>query len=123
MKSSERRLLAVFFLLAAIMGGVLLSQRLLQWDHRLDRAERDLELAKMESDALISQASYWKASADWIQRTQPVAASGYDAGTHLVDSLGNAATAGGLSVLRKKVEEPVQTGYYKQFGVTFTGEG
>lgn len=123
MKSSERRLLIVFLVLAAVMGGALLSQRLLQWDHRLDRMARDLELAKMESDVLIAQAPYWKASSEWIQRTQPVAASGFDAETHMLQTFEHAAKGAGFDVQKTQVVEVAETGYYRQYGVTLTVKG
>ncbi len=114
MKANERRLLVVFLVLAALMGGAILSQRLLEWDHRLDRSARDLELAKMESDLLIGQAPYWKASNEWIQRTQPVAASGYDAGNNILGTLRHAATGAGFDIQKTQMEPVVETGYYRQ---------
>ena len=123
MKSNERRLMIIFLVLAAGMGGAILGQRLMQWDHRLDRMERDLELAKMESDTLIAQAPLWKARSEWIQQTQPVAASGFDAGNNLVESLRQAAEAGGIDINKTETEEVVQTGYYRQYGVKFTATG
>jgi hypothetical protein len=123
MKASERRLLVFFLVLAALMGAAILGNRLLQWDHRLDRMARDLELAKMESDTLIAQAPYWKQSSEWIQRTQPVAASGFDAGNNLLKSLQHAASGAGFDVLKTQEEEVTQTAYYQQYGVTLTVKG
>jgi hypothetical protein len=123
MKANERRLLIVFLVLAALMGGAILSQRLLEWDHRLDRTARDLELARMESDVLIGQAPYWRASSEWIQRTQPVAASGYDAGNNMLETLRHAATGAGFDIQKTQMEPVVETGYYRQYGVTLTVKG
>jgi hypothetical protein len=123
MKENERRLLMIFAVLAAVMGGAILSQRFLQWSHRLDRMERDLELAKMESDVLIGQAPLWKKRSEWIQQTQPVAADAYDAGSGLQAALKEAATGGGIAVLKTQEEPVVQTGYYQQYGVTLTVKG
>ncbi|MEZ0273448.1 MAG: hypothetical protein ACAH88_00975 [Roseimicrobium sp.] len=123
MRDSERRLLMVFVLLAAVIGGVLLGQRLLQWDHRLDRLERDLELAQMESDALIGQSALWNDRSAWIMRTQPAAANGLDASKSLLDSLSYAAKGGGIDITKTQINEEVRTGYYRQFGVTFTVKG
>lgn len=123
MKDSERRLLMLFLLIAALMGGAVLGQRLLQWDHRLDRMDRDLELAKMESDTLISQAPYWKQRSEWIQRTQPVAASGFDAGNNLLQTLQHAASGAGFDILKTQEEEVAQNPYYQQYGVTLTVKG
>lgn len=123
MKRSERRLLIIFLSLAAIMGGVMASQKLLQWDHQLDRTERDLELAKMESDVLLGQSALWKARSEWITRTQPVASSGLDASKGLLDSLRHAAKGAGIDISKTQVEPEVATGYYRQFGVTLTLKG
>jgi hypothetical protein len=123
MKENERRLLMVFVLLAAVMGGAILSQRFLQWSHRLDRLERDLELAKMESDVLIAQAPVWKQRSEWIQQAQPVAADAYDAGNGLQTALKEAAERGGIAVLKTQIEPDVQTAYYQQYGVTLTVKG
>jgi hypothetical protein len=123
MKENERRLLMVFVVLAAVMGGAILSQRFLQWSHRLDRLERDLELAKMESDVLIAQAPLWKQRSEWIQQTQPVAADAYDAGNGLQTALKEAAERGGIAVLKTQIEPDVQTAYYQQYGVTLTVKG
>ena len=122
MKENERRLLMVFVVLAAVMGGAILSQRFLQWSHRLDRMERDLELAKMESDVLIAQAPLWRQRSEWIQQTQPVAADSYDAGKGLL-ALKDSAEQGGISVLKTQIEPEAQTAYYQQFGVTLTVKG
>ncbi|QIF05915.1 GspMb/PilO family protein [Roseimicrobium sp. ORNL1] len=122
MKENERRLLMVFVVLAAVMGGAILSQRFLQWSHRLDRLERDLELAKMESDVLIAQASLWKQRSEWILQTQPVAADSYDAGKGLL-VLKEAAEQGGIEVLKTQIEPEAQTAYYQQYGVTLTVRG
>lgn len=123
MKESERRLLMIFMVLAAVMGGAILAQRLLNWDRRLDRMERDLELAKMESDALIAQAPLWMQRSAWIQQTQPVAADAYDAGNGLQVTLKEEAEKGGISVLKTQVEKDEQTAYYQQYGVTLTVKG
>lgn len=123
MKASERRLLIVFLVLAALMGGAFMGQRLLKWDHRLDRMQRDLELARMESDVLIAQAPYWKASSEWIQQTQPVAASGFDAEDNLLRTLEHAARGAGFDIQKTQVEVVVQTPYYRQYGVTLTVKG
>ncbi|RBP43958.1 hypothetical protein DES53_105357 [Roseimicrobium gellanilyticum] len=123
MKASERRLLIVFLVLAAIMGGAVLSQRLLKWDHQLDRMARDLELAKMESDVLIAQAPYWKASNEWIRQAQPVAASGFDADKFLYDNMEHAARGAGFDIQKTQMEVAAQTPYYRQHGVTLTVKG
>lgn len=122
MKENERRLLVIFVVLAAVMGGAILTQRFLQWSQRLDRMERDLELAKMESDVLIAQAPLWKQRSEWIQQMQPVAADSYDAGKGLL-ALKEAADRGGIEVLKTQIEPDVQTAYYQQYGVTLTVKG
>ena len=123
MNNNERRLLLVFVALATVLGGALLCQRLMKWERRLDRAEQQLALTRMESEALLGEAPLWGARADWIARTQPAAASGPEASKSLRERLRKSAQAAGLEITKTQIDEEQQTEFYRQFGVTFTVRG
>ncbi len=123
MKASERRLLTLFLVLAAVMGAVLTSQRLLNWDHRLDRRERELELSRMESEALLSESAQWQARREWLEFAQPKATSGLDASKSLLDTLRISAEKNGLEITKTQLEEEDKNVYHRQFGVSFSMTG
>jgi hypothetical protein len=61
MKASERRLIAILCVLAAISGGAIMSQMLLRKQSSLGRRQQTLELKRMEAEAMLSEAALWKA--------------------------------------------------------------
>lgn len=123
MKASERRLLVVLGVLAAICGGAILSQRLLQKQHAVERREQSLELRKMEAEALMAEADKWKQRLDWLQTTQPSMTSENQASEDLLEALVSAASTESLTVQKKQLHEPVTSAFYREVGVTLTVTG
>ena len=71
MKASEKRLLSLFLLLLAAVGGMVLTQRLKAWQHNVEVKEHKLSLERMETEGMLAQASEWKAAAAWLAERPP----------------------------------------------------
>jgi hypothetical protein len=123
MKASERRLLMILGVLAALCGGAILSQRLLRQQHAIERREQTLELQQMESRAMLTEAEMWRQRLNWLQSTQPVMAGENQASEQLLETLLAAAASHGLTVQKKQLHEPVTAAYYREVGVTLTVRG
>ena len=123
MKASERRLLGLFLLLLAIVGGMVLTRRLKEWQHRIDVAEHRLSLEKMETDVMLAQGPEWKAAGTWIAEHQPVAKDKSEADEELFNNVRNSAIAAGLSISNQQWQTPSDSTYYHQAGVTLTVKG
>lgn len=123
MKASERRLLVIFCIMLALVGGLVLSQKLRGWQREIDRRERDAELAQIEADALLAEATEWNAKGAWLLDKQPAAVSSQEADQELLDTVSKKAADQGLTIIAKQLQEQQQTDYYQQFGVTVTVKG
>lgn len=123
MKASERRLLMLFLVLVALLGGVLLADQLRAWQHRLDRRERDAELVQIEATTLLAEAPQWMARGAWLAQAQPVAKSELEANQGLLDVLQGSASAAGLEIQKPVIDPVHKTDVYRQFGVSFTVKG
>lgn len=123
MKASERRLLMIFLAVIAAFGGLLLSERLQAWDHRLDLREREAALLQTEASMLLAEEPQWLAKGAWLTATQPVAQSELEANENLLGSLLGAATSGGLQISKTQLEPVQNTSFYQQFGITLNAKG
>lgn len=123
MKASERRLLMILGVLAALCGGAVMSQRLLRQQRAIERREQTLELRQMEGRAMLTEAEIWKQRLDWLQSAQPAMTSENQASEELLETLLDAAAAQGLTVQKKQLHEPVNAAYYREVGVTLTIRG
>jgi hypothetical protein len=123
MRASERRLLGVFLALGGLIGTVLVVQQIRGWQHRLDRRERDVELAQMESRTLLAEAPMWMAKEEWLTQVQPAAESELQANEGLLEQLRNTATGVGLEISKTQIEATQQTDHYRQFGVSLLLKG
>ncbi len=123
MKSREKNLLRMLLLLAAVLGGVLLSQRLLAWQRQLTQSEETLGFAETESQLMLAEEPYWNACAAWLSTYLTKAPSELEANQKLLESLRSSATSSGLSITKTQIE-PVTTGaHFQQFGVTLGVRG
>ena len=123
MKASEKRLILVLVVLAAVCGGAILSPRLLRQQHALERREQALELKRTESVAILAEADLWKQRLDWLQTTQPSMSSENDASKELLEGLLSSAATLGLTVQKQLLHEPVNAEFYREVGVTLTVKG
>lgn len=118
MKASERRLLVILGVLAAICGGVILSQSLLRKQHELDRRAQALQLKQMEASAMLAEADLWKARFAWLKANQPAMSSESQASQALLDQMQAAASAHHLVVQKTTLHEAVRQASYNEVGVT-----
>ena len=123
MKASERRLIMMLVVLAAVCGGAILSQRLLRLQHGIERREQSLELKRTESNAVLAEASLWKQRLTWLQTSQPPMKSENEASQKLLEDLLSSAAAKGLTVQKQQLHEPVSAQFYREVGVTLTVKG
>ncbi|MFZ4766911.1 MAG: GspMb/PilO family protein [Roseimicrobium sp.] len=123
MKGSEQRLLMIFLVLVAILGGFLLAEQLNAWQGRLDRREHEAELLQVEHATRMAQAPEWTAKAAWLSQAQPVANSEQEASLALIETLQAAAKATGLDVTKTVIDPVEKSDYYRQFGVLLTVKG
>ncbi|WP_395744074.1 GspMb/PilO family protein [Prosthecobacter sp.] len=123
MKASERRLLLILGVLAALCGAAVLSQRLLQQQRAVERREQVLQLQQIEGRAMLAEAELWKQRLDWLQGAQPAMTSENQASEDLLETLLAAAAAQELTVQKKQLHEPVTAAYYREVGVTLTVRG
>ena len=123
MKASERRLIMILVVLAAVCGGAILSQRLLHLQHGIERREQTLGLRQMEAQALLAEADLWQQRLDWLQTSQPTMSSENQASQELLEGLLTSAAAQGLTVQKKQLHEPTSSEFYREIGVTLTVKG
>jgi len=123
MKASEKRLLAMFLLVLAVIGGMVLTQRLKAWQHDVEMKEHKLSLEKMETDAMLAQAGEWKAAAVWLAENQPPAKDKTEADNELYQTVRQKAEGAGLTVSNQQFQPSEETDYYHQAGVTLTVKG
>jgi hypothetical protein len=123
MKPSEKRLILVLVVLAAVCGAAILSQRLLRVQRGLERREQALGLKRTEADAVLAEADLWKERLDWLQRSQPPMTSENEASKELLDGLLKSATTQGLTVQKQLLHELVSAEFYREVGVTLTVKG
>ena len=123
MKASERRLLMILGVLAALCVGAVLFQRLLRLQHSIGRREQALELRQMESQALLAESDLWQQRLRWLEASQPLMTSENQASEQLLAGLLSSAAAQGLTVQKQQLHEPASTAYYREIGVTLTVKG
>ncbi len=123
MKESEKRLLLLAGVVVALIGGLILSKRLLAWQHSLERNELMLATELTDSKDLLQERSLWNARDAWLNKTQPVAKSDSEADTEAFQQLVAKAEGAGLTVEHKQYQEPVKSEYYHQFGDSLTVKG
>jgi len=120
MKPSERRLLMILGLLAALCGGALLSQRLLLRQRGIERREQTLELKQMEAQAVLAEAGLWKQRLDWLQVHQPAMTSENQASETLLEEMLAAAAKHSLVVQKKQLHDSSLKTFFHEVGVTLT---
>jgi len=123
MKASERRLLVIFCVLIAVVGGLILAQGMRKWQRNLDRRERDVELAEIEATAVMADAAEWNAKGAWLMQAQPSAQSPQEADQELLDTVSKKAESFGLRIVSRQLQERRHTDFYEQFGVGMTVQG
>jgi hypothetical protein len=120
MKASERRLLVILGLLAAVCGGAILSQRLLQMQRGIERREQTLELKRMEAAAMLAEGTLWQQRLDWLRTHQPGMTSENQASEQLLEEVLAATAAHRLVVQKKQLHEASRQASYQEVGVTLT---
>jgi hypothetical protein len=123
MKDSEKRLLILSFGLLAVIGGLVLSQKLQAWQRSIAMRETALAAERTETAALLAEAPEWKERGDWLAKHQPVALNDLDADKDLFETLLTKAQAAGIDVVTKQYQEQVKTEFFQQAGVTLTVKG
>ncbi|MFO1485281.1 MAG: hypothetical protein U1F71_18110 [Verrucomicrobiaceae bacterium] len=120
MKASERRLIAILGVLAAVCGGAIMTQMLLRRQGALDRRAETLELQQREATAMLAEAGLWNARLAWLKAHQPAMSSENQASQSLLDELLASASENHLTVQKKQLHEAVHEVYYHEVGVTLT---
>lgn len=123
MKDSEKRLLVLFLGLLAVVGGLILSQKLQSWQRSIATQEAALAAERTESAALLAEAPDWKQRGEWLAQHQPVTKDIQGADSELLDTLLGKAQTAGITVVNKQFQEQVKNEYYQQCGVTLTVKG
>ncbi len=123
MKASERRLLMLFVALAVLLSGVVGVRLLLGWQKRLERRERDVELADAEANALMAEAPVWHDRGNWLAQSLPVMTTELEANQGLLDVLQNTAHEAGLEIKKTQIEAVEQTDNCRRFGVSLGVKG
>jgi len=123
MKASERRLILVLTVLAAICGGAILAQRLLRLQHGLERREQTLKLRQVEAQSVLAETDLWLQRLEWLQSSQPLMKGENQASQELLEGLLTSAAAQGLTVQKKQLHEPASAEFYREVGVTLTVKG
>jgi Tfp pilus assembly protein PilV len=123
MKDSEKRLLILSLGLLAIIGGLILSQKLRTWQRAIEMQETALAAERVDAAALLAEAPGWQQRGEWLARHQPVAQNDLDADNELFESLLSKAQTAGVSVVTKQFQEQVKTEFFQQAGVTLTVKG
>ena len=123
MKASERRLLMILTVLAAVCGGAILSQHLLRLQQDVERREESLRLKKMEADALLAEASVWRKRLEWLQASQPTMDSENKASEEMLEALLTSAEKHTLVVQKKQLHEAVMNESFRAVDLTLTVQG
>ncbi len=123
MKASERRLIAILAVLAAICGGAIMAQKLLNRQHSLDRQQQTLDLQQMEATAMLAESDLWKARLDWLKANQPSMTSETVATEKLLDEMLDSAAKNKLTVQKRQLHESNKQPFYSEVGVTLTVMG
>lgn len=123
MKPSERRSIAALAVLAAICGGAILIQRLLNAQHALERREHTLKLRQMEAKAVMADSELWQQRLAWLNSSQPPLESENQASEELLESLLGAAEEHQLRVQKKQLHEPAAGMHHREIAVTLTVKG
>lgn len=123
MKPSERRLILILAVLAALCGGAILTQHLTRAGNALERREQTLKLRRMETDALMADAGLWQQRLTWLESTQPPLDSENQASEELLGGLLAAAAERGLMVQKKQLHEPASGAHHREIAVTLTVKG
>lgn len=123
MKASERRLIMILAVLAALCGGAILSQSLLRKQRELERRAQALELKQMEANAMLAEADLWKARFDWMRSNQPPMTSDSQAQQALLDEMQEAAAKHNLVVQKKTLHDATHQSFYNEVGWTFVMQG
>lgn len=123
MKASERRLLVILGVLAAVCGGAVLVQRLLRLQHAIERREQALELKQMEAQTMLAESELWQQRLEWLKARQPVMNNENQASEEMLEALLASAAEHRLTVQKKQLHEPVMSSFYREVGVTLTVKG
>lgn len=123
MSANERRLLSVFVLLLLVFASIFGIKQLGKWSARLGQQEHAIELRKIEADALLAQADYWKQSEAWLKEQQPSFESESETTQELLDFAVKEAAQAGVTITNKQYQKTESTAWYSQFGVTLTVKG
>ena len=123
MKDSEKRLLILFLSMLAVVGGMILSRKLLSWQRSTAMQEQALVAERADTAALLAEAAGWKERGDWLAQHQPVTKDVQSADSELLETLLVKAQAAGISVVTKQFQEQVKNEYFQQCGVTLTVKG
>lgn len=118
MKDSERRLIAILFVLAAICGGAIMVQVLLRGQYGLDRQEQTLVLQQREAYAMLAEADLWKDRFNWLKASQPAMTSETVATEKLLDEMLASAAQHHLVVQKRQLHECTKQPFYSEVGVT-----
>jgi hypothetical protein len=120
MKASERRLLMILAVLAAVCGGAILTQHLLRLQHEVERHEQALRLKSMESTALLAEAPLWRQRLGWLQASQPSMKSENQASEEMLEALLASAAKHTLIVQKKQLHEAVTNDSYRAVDLTLS---
>ena len=123
MKDTEKRLLTLSVGLLAVIGGLLLSQRLQSWQRAITIQEQALAAEREDSNALLIDAPNWKRRGEWLAQNQPLTNDIQGADSELLDTLLSKAQGAGISVVTKQFQEQVKNEFFQQCGVTLTVKG
>lgn len=123
MKKSEKNLLILLVILAVVMGGSLLAQRLYAWQKKVTASEEKYRLAEMESRLLLQEESYWQECARWLDQALPKAPSELEANQALLGSLQESAAAQGVSITKTQIDNVEKNPLVQQYGVTLAVKG
>lgn len=118
MKDSERRLLNILGVLAAVCAGAVMSQGLLRKQRALDQRDHAQGLQQMEASAMMSEAGLWQARLDWLTTHQPAMTSENHASQELLDEVLSSAAANRLAVQKKQLHEATRQPFFHEVGVT-----
>jgi hypothetical protein len=123
MKANERRLLTAFVVLAVLFAVVFGTQWIRGWQRRIERREREAELAQMEAATLLAEAPIWIAKDNWLSQKQPEAESESQANEGLLEHLRSSAASAGIEISKTQIEPAPKMEYYRQFGVSLLLKG
>jgi hypothetical protein len=123
MQASERRLLLILGVLAAVCGGAVLTQRTLLRQHAVERREQVLDLKRLEAQSLLADAGLWQQRLEWLQTAQPGMTSANQASEELLEALLESAATHGVQVQKRQLHEVVLKASCQEVGATLTVNG